>query len=260
MRSDVYCWLCSARIRSLQLFVHYFELGYIHRQRGLDIRMPVSYTFQKRQYLLVPTNPVLLYGPLLELAHCHVLSRIFYYVPYFAPLDPGKVLSTFGTLSALIEGLNGPGVSLRSNTKATHQALGNYIIIAALVLQLVVIAISVALAAIFDRRCAKANMQVKAISSPLLSLYIISTPLVSIRCIYRLVEAFGNTTVRIHDLSALMTLIPTLRYEWFFYVFEATLMLVNSVLWNYGILGAFCPWTTASVWRRMVGPNSKEKT
>jgi hypothetical protein len=29
-----------------------------------------------------------------------------------------------------------------------------------------------------------------------------------------------------------MTLSPTVRYEWFFWVFEASILLVNSVLWN----------------------------
>lgn len=176
---------------------------------------------------------LILYSPLLELANYHVLGRIFYYVPYFAPLDPGKVMSTFGALSVLVETLNSTGVSLRSNTRAPQgtQVLGSRLTTAALVIQLIAIAVFVLLAAIFHRRCAKANIHVKALSAPLTTMYI-SMSLILVRCIYRMVEQFGNTTVRLDDPSALIALSPTLRYEWFFYVFEATLMLVNSVLWN----------------------------
>lgn len=38
-----------------------------------------------------------------------------------------------------------------------------------------------------------------------------------------------------------MTLTPILRYEWFFYVFEATLMLINSILWNLWNPGRYLP-------------------
>lgn len=170
---------------------------------------------------------------MLELANYHILGRIFYYVPYFAPLDPGKVMATFGTLSALIETLNSLGVSLRSNPSAspTSQATGSHFTTAALVLQIVVIATFVVLAVLFHRRCSQANMRVKAVSSPLITLYI-STVLIFVRCVYRMVEETGNTTVDLDNPEALAALSPALRYEWFFYVFEATLMLINSVLWN----------------------------
>jgi RTA1 like protein len=182
------------------------------------------------------------YSPLLELANYHVLGRILYYVPHFAPIDPSKVLSIFGALSVVVEALNSIGVSFRANTKATqsHQALGEHLTTAALVLQLVVIAIFVVLATIFHRRCAKANIHTKAVSAPLNTLYI-STSLIFIRCIYRLVEQFGNTTVDLDDLDALKALSPVLRHEWFFYVFEATLMLANSVLWNVRSPGRHLP-------------------
>lgn len=170
---------------------------------------------------------------MLELANYHILGRIFYYVPYFAPLDPGKVMATFGTLSALIEALNSLGVSLRSNPSAspTSQATGSHFTTVALVLQIVVIATFVVLAVLFHRRCSQANIRVKAVSSPLITLYI-STALIFVRCVYRMVEETGNTTVDLDNPEALAALSPALRYEWFFYVFEATLMLINSVLWN----------------------------
>lgn len=56
--------------------------------------------------------------------------------------------------------------------------------------------------------------------------------LILARTIYRLVEYFGVTEVRYgpgfdpQDISAII------RYEWFFYVFEAAAMLCNTVMFN----------------------------
>lgn len=134
---------------------------------------------------------------------------------------------------ALVEVLNALGVSLSANPSSSHtqQELGSRLTIAALAIQLGVILIFVLLAGIFHRRCAKANIHTKVISTPLVTLYT-SMALILIRCIYRLVEHLGNTTVQLDDVESLKTLSPILRYEWFFYLFEATLMLLNSVLWN----------------------------
>jgi hypothetical protein len=185
---------------------------------------------------------VTLHSPLLELANYHILGRVFYYVPYFAPLPPGRVLSTFGALMALVEALNALGVAFSSNPSSSHsqQEMGSRLTIAALAIQLGVIVIFVFLAVIFHRRCTKANINSKAVSTPLITLYI-SMSLILIRCIYRLVEHMGNTTVRLGDLESLMSLSPILRYEWFFYIFEATLMLINSVLWNVWNPGRYLP-------------------
>lgn len=133
----------------------------------------------------------------------------------------------------LVEALNSLGVSFAANpsTSQSHQDMGKHLIIAAIAIQLCVIVAFVIMAAIFHRRCANGNIRVKAVSTNLLTLYA-SMFLIFIRCIYRLVEHLGNTTVQLDDVDSLRSLSPILRYEWFFYVFEATLMFLNSVLWN----------------------------
>jgi hypothetical protein len=190
----------------------------------------------------VPTNLMSLYSPLLELANYHILGRILYYVPHFAPLPPGRVLSTFGALIALVEALNALGVALAANPSSSHsqQELGSRLTVAALSMQLGVIVVFVILAAIFHRRCVKADIHAKAVPTLLITLYV-SMALILIRCIYRLVEHLGNTTIRLNDPQSLMALSPMLRYEWFFYVFEATLMLMTSVLWNIWNPGRYLP-------------------
>jgi hypothetical protein len=73
--------------------------------------------------------------PLLELANYHVLGRILYYVPYHAPLHPGRTLTTFGTLSFFIEMLNALGVALLSNPNVSQkkQDLGHILMKTALI-------------------------------------------------------------------------------------------------------------------------------
>ena len=185
---------------------------------------------------------VIICSPLLELTNYHVLGRIFYFVPYLAPLPPGKVLSTFGALVALVEVLNSLGVAFASNPSSSHsqQQLGSRLIIAALAIQFAVILIFILLTAIFHRRCNRANINSQAVSTPLITMYM-SMLLILTRSVYRLVEHLGSTTVRLNNLAALMALDPVLRHEWFFYAFEASLMLSNSLLWNVWNPGRFLP-------------------
>jgi hypothetical protein len=132
-----------------------------------------------------------------------------------------------------VEFLNGLGVALAANpaSSATQQHLGKYLIIAAISLQLIMIITFAILAGLFHRLCIQSNILPRAAATPLYTLYA-SMALIFVRCLYRLVEHTGNTTVRLRDAEALKALSPLVRQEWYFYVFEATLMLVNSVIWN----------------------------
>lgn len=154
-------------------------------------------------------------------------------MPHLAPLPPNRVMSIFGGLLGLVEVLNSLGVSLSANpsSKPITQELGSQLTIAALSIQLAVIVIFVVISGIFHWRCARANIRARAVSTPLITLYS-SMGLILIRCIYRLIEHLGNTAVHLSDPESLKKLSPILRYEWYFYVFEATLMLLNSALWN----------------------------
>jgi hypothetical protein len=102
-----------------------------------------------------------------------------------------------------------------------------------LILQTLVITVFLGLAGLFHHRCWKANIKSKKVQAPLLTLYV-STAFIMIRTIYRTIEHFGKSRVPAKpgpDCDP-MSLSPIVRYEWFFYVFEAGLMLSNSFLWN----------------------------
>ncbi|KAF2727659.1 putative RTA1 domain protein [Polyplosphaeria fusca] len=219
-----------------------FTVGYALREYG-----SFNYIYDENNATILITfimSQVFIFvcPPLLELANYHVLGRIFYYVPHLPPVPPNRVLTTFGALMALIEFLNSLGVSLSANPSSSHsqQELGKNMSLAALILQLIIIASFVALAGIFHRRCIKTNIHAKAVLTPLYTLYT-SMALILIRCIYRLVEHTGNTNVDLDNLESLRQLSPILRYEWYFYIFEATLMLLNSVLWNVWHPGRYLP-------------------
>jgi hypothetical protein len=172
-------------------------------------------------------------SPLYELCNYQILGRILYYTPHLAPIHPGRVLTTFAAISAVVEALSGNGASLSSNQSAPQQTqdTGHALLKAALLMQIFVIVAFMTLAGVFHVRCKRAGIQSAKLYGPLTTLYI-STGLVTVRTIYRIVEYFSIAELHYGPGLDPMSLSPLIRYEWFFYVFEATLMLCNTVLWN----------------------------
>ncbi|KAI1453738.1 RTA1 like protein-domain-containing protein [Annulohypoxylon moriforme] len=154
--------------------------------------------------------------PLLSLANYDILGRIFYYVPYLSPMEPGRVLSTFALLSMVIEGINGVAASFMANPDS-NPTVGSGLMWSALVLQIAVIICFLIIAGYFHAKCVQAGIAWHpGIRDNLITLYI-SVGLILIRTIYRGVE---------HSVNAVVST------EWPFYVFEAALMLINMFMWN----------------------------
>ena len=171
--------------------------------------------------------------PIYELANYFILGRILYYVPYHSPIHPGRVITTFGGISAVVEALNCNGASYSSNANLSEskQNMGRDLIKAALIIQLCIMASFVLLAAHFHRKCYKANLLPDNLKAVLYTLYG-SSILITIRTIYRTVEYLSVSPVRVRPGFDPMSLSPIIRYEWFFWVFEALLMITNSFLLN----------------------------
>ncbi|OTA65917.1 hypothetical protein K449DRAFT_297963, partial [Hypoxylon sp. EC38] len=199
-----------------------FAAGFIVRELG-------AFDYTNLIYYIVSSCLVYFSPPIYELCNYYILGRILYFVPYYSPIHPGRVLTTFAAISLVVETLNGIGVSYESNRSLPEgiQNMGQSLLKASLILQLVVVTLFVTLAAAFQMKCRRNGINHVKVNQALLTLYI-SSAIILIRCIYRTVEFFGFTSIDISspDLS------PIIRYEWFFYVFEATLMLCNSVLLN----------------------------
>ncbi|KAF4334546.1 Rtm1p [Fusarium beomiforme] len=171
--------------------------------------------------------------PLLELQNYRILGRILYYVPYHSPIHPGRVLTTFGFISAIVEALNGWGASYSANQSLTDGEInaGHALIKASLLLQIVVALLFITLAVSFHRRCVAAAITNQRLNKPLWTLYT-SMALILARTIYRIVEYFSVAELRYGPGFDPATISPIVRYEWFFYVFEATLMLCNLAMFN----------------------------
>ncbi|KAF4830147.1 Lipid-translocating exporter-like protein RTA1 [Colletotrichum tropicale] len=201
---------------------------------GFAMRIYGSYHYDDLNPFIASVCLIYAAPPLLELANYHILGRVLYYVPYCSPLHPGRVLSTFAFFSSIIEALNGWGASYSANRSLSDKEMeaGHALIKTSLLLQIFVIACFVALTAAFQRRCARLGLaRTRGVAGPLTTLYI-SVLLIMTRTVYRIVEYFGvantkwDADMKVEDIS------PAIRYEWFFYVFEASLMLANVVMFN----------------------------
>ncbi|KAE8441245.1 hypothetical protein EG329_005576 [Mollisiaceae sp. DMI_Dod_QoI] len=173
------------------------------------------------------------HSPLYELSNYFMLSRILYYVPYHSPIHPGRILTTFGGLSAAVEALNCNGAAYVANTSLpqSKQNTGKALLKAALCLQLGVLACFVFLAVHFHRKCKKFGQLPSNLNAALVTLYC-SSALIGTRTIYRTYEYFSTASLHFDANLDPDSLSPVLRYEWYFWVFEAVLMLINSYLLN----------------------------
>lgn len=178
--------------------------------------------------------------PLNELGNYHTLGRVFSYVPWLSPFPPSLIFAFFSSLMGLVEALNGLGVAFTSNPTGNKQEIGKSLVLASLGVQLCVILSFFVLATLLYVRYHKRGLHTKVVSTVLNTLYV-SMTLILIRSIYRVVEHSGNTSMDLGNEQELRSLSPLLRYEWYFYVFEATMMLLNSLLWNVFHPGRFLP-------------------
>ncbi|KAH7366664.1 RTA1 domain protein [Pyrenochaeta sp. MPI-SDFR-AT-0127] len=237
-------WFFIAAIAHVWQCIHYkaWKITGLHPfcallfTAGFAIRSYDAFNYKNINTYIASTIFIYCAPPILELANYHVLGRILYYVPYYSPLHPGRTLTSFGTISAIVEIMNALGVSYLANPKVDEKyvKLGHGLMKASLIVQLGVITLFCIIAGLFHRRCIMGGIKSRKVQGPLLTMYI-SMALILIRTIYRIVEHFGVSRAPINpspDWNP-KSLSPIVRYEWFFWVFEASLMLINTVLWNY---------------------------
>ena len=183
------------------------------------------------------------YGsPVYELSNYIVLSRLLHYIPQLSPLHPARVVTTFLGISIIVEVLtsNGAAKAVNSASTAAEVAAGKGLLKAALILQLFVLLAFVAVAGRFHFNCGKAGYLDKSqetrsrILGVLVTLYI-SSALIGTRTIYRTIEYFAAADIKSPKPGETfdpLSISPVIRYEWFFYFFEVTLMLTNTLMLN----------------------------
>lgn len=182
--------------------------NYIYSNRNLDIFIAES--------VMIMSGP-----PVYAAINYIVLSRILFYVPYLSPIHPGRVLTTFLAADAVCEVLVINGVQKIVNTRFSDagRKLGGDLTKVGLILQAILFVLFVLLAAVFQRRAQKANVLTQPLRTTLTVLYI-SCTIVTARCIYRIVEFFewGNG--------------PLTHSEVYFWIFEASIMFINTAMLN----------------------------
>lgn len=169
-------------------------------------------------------------SPVYEVANYFVLSRILYYIPYQSPIHPGRVYTTFIAMGGVIEAItaNGAVRVANSSNSVSSQNTGKALLKAALILQIALMVGFVALAGKFQRNCSREGVLNHRVKRALVVLYC-SCTLITIRTIYRTVEYFTAAALNVSNIQHIS---PILKQEWFFYVFEAVVMFINTVMLN----------------------------
>ncbi|KAK4964180.1 hypothetical protein LTR66_012435 [Elasticomyces elasticus] len=172
--------------------------------------------------ILIASYVLLLSGPpVFAGANYFILARLFYYIPYIAPLHPSRVVTLFIGLDLVVEILIANGASKIANPNLPKSEIltGQILVKTSLVIQAVLFFFFIGLAVVFHVRATKAGLLIKNIKKVVWALYV-SSVLITVRCIFRIVEFFEGYTGYVNT------------HEPFFYIFEAVLMLVNSVVLN----------------------------
>lgn len=130
----------------------------------------------------------------------------------------------------MIETITANGASLVANSSASDSSreTGEALLKAALILQLALMVGFVALAGRYHYNCSRAGVLNQNVKRPLLVLYT-SCTLITIRTIYRTVEYFAAASITVANTKQLS---PILKNEWFFWVFETSVMFSNTILLN----------------------------
>jgi len=211
-----------------------FTVGYALRAKG-------HYDYTDLNIYIGSTILVYMAPPIIELANFHILGRLLFYAPYCASIHPGRTLTTFGFLQAIVETLNGIGIAWFSNRTLERRFLtvGSALLKASLILQLFVILAFVSLLSSFYYRSRRAGIRSRKLSMPVYTLYA-STFFIFVRCVFRTVEIF-DVYQSAGESAVEVSVAPLLRYEWYFMVFEAAPMLISMVVWNIFHPGRYLP-------------------
>ena len=188
---------------------------------GFAVRLAGAYNTDNLAYLIASTVLIMSGPPVYALINYFILSRMLYYIPYLAPIHPGRVATTFVGLDGVCEILIGQGAWRMVNSDSTdaQRQLGSNLVTASLCLQAALFGAFGLLAVQFHRGANKAGVLKKDLKVVLYVMYVSAT-IVTIRCIYRLVEYIEGWESSIY------------QNEIYFWIFEALIMFINTALLN----------------------------
>ncbi|KAF3000896.1 hypothetical protein E8E13_008081 [Curvularia kusanoi] len=188
---------------------------------GFATRLAGAYNPSSLRLLIASTVLIMSGPPIYALINYLILTRLLYYMPWLAPLHPGRVATTFLGLDAVCEALIAQGAWRMANSSMTakQRHVGANLVLASLALQAALFGGFGVLCALFHKRALSAGVLKKELKIVLYVMYT-SAFIVTVRCIYRLVEYILGWESSMY------------RNEVYFWVFEAAIMFVNSALLN----------------------------
>ena len=163
-----------------------------------------------------------------------MLGQLLHYLPYHAPLHPGRVVSTFLIIGGAVEGLSAAGAARSSSKTEKGIRSGTQLIEASLILQAVVEIAFSSLVVLFHYRCKQAGTLPRKVHVLCLTLYATSL-LILVRCIFRVAETFQKASCETFHCGTIA------RHEWLFWVFEVAVMVVYIYMLNILHPGQFLP-------------------
>lgn len=166
------------------------------------------------QFVLVIMGP-----PLYAAAEYFILGRLMAYLPYYAPIHPGRVFSTFVILSVIVESLTANGAANSSGTGRTPEQVkaGLDCLKGALILQCCIEAFFFSLVARLEYRCRKDNQFPRQLRTIFYVLYITSF-MILVRCIVRTIEGFEAAKCNPDNDNPYCG--PVQKHEVFLWIFE----------------------------------------
>ncbi|KIY50950.1 putative RTA1 domain protein, partial [Fistulina hepatica ATCC 64428] len=209
----------------------------------------------------IASSILLMMGPpVFENANYFFLGRVLHYLPYNSPIHPGRVVATFNTSNMAIIVLIAIGISKMTDSETSAQTLGRHLLQVALILQLVTIVVFFALTAAFVIRCRRSGIFPHNIRV-VLCILSVSCSLIVVRTAYRTAEYFMGT-VSYGNLDAYDHASKLVKQEWWFWVFEATFMFLNSLFLNVFTPAKHIPRNVKVYLRRdlveVVGPGNQD--
>ena len=173
-------------------------------------------------HIFIASTVFLFAGPPVYAAIDYLLvGRALFYIPYLAPMHPGRVVTTFIGLDAItgIIACNGASYSANASNKPNAIKIGFDLVKASLILLLVTFVLFLAVAVVFHLRCLKAGVLTNDLRIVFITVYC-SGAFIMIRNIIRTVMFFSQETSVVN------------RKEVFFWVLEALPMLSNTIMMN----------------------------
>ncbi|KAK3678427.1 hypothetical protein LTR78_001724 [Recurvomyces mirabilis] len=186
-------------------------------------------------YVLILMGP-----PLYAASEYFILGRLMAYLPYHAPMHPGRVLSTFFLLSTVVEVLtaNGASRSAGKNRTISQRQVGLALLKAALIVQCFIEALFFSLVVTMERRCRRAKAFPRKVRVICYVLYLTSFMML-VRCIVRTIGGFEDSKCDPEDpLCGYITL-----HEWVMYVFEIANITLFVIVLAVFHPGRFLPQT-----------------